>query len=867
MSKLSVVFKITIPTEEGEEYKYLEAENFIMGRSPNVEICLKDKGVSRNHLKVSSSGKKILIRDLGSAYGTRVNGTVIPKDEDVTYRAGSPIKLGGWEEPIRVELYHLPISEQDEGGLIVQEARTEAEGLRRKMDLDAQKYKMDAESNAARIIDDARARASRIVEDAKQQNVLLEKQIESSAKERAERMQQDAKEEAAKILDQARQEVEPLKVRLEQEAQAHAKEVAKEIVDSAEQKARLLAENAAQKIETLINEYQEKGRAYVKEKERVGSEVIKVAELKAAQLLNDTQMSVDELLRKGQEDGEHDRKRIELAARERQEEIIEKAKKEGERIIEVAETQSYKTIDMAREEARKIVAKTHEENQAAVARLQVLKEQISNVEEDKKSVLRQSEALQEEKRQYELEMEDVRSMKEKLKDEVAGARLAAQKQLNQIEAEIRKVEGVLRKKEIECEEADRQRLQYEEAGQEAVRFREDVQKTLEDMEKNIESQKERLSKEIEDLKAQRDEVAETLDVVRQTYEQKKEKISDEMNAYREKRSQKLESELSKLRLQTDEELKNKKEAYEHEVEQAKKELEREINEVRTAEMARLESIKAREEAALFERKNHHISEITRNLDMVLRSRAGKLEKQLNNGNAILVEVEEIVRKVVNQEYDVHQEQVRTIMTFNPEDVKKVRKFWQRTVVMSIVGILLVIGHFRYPQWTTVALHKILPDKSTSELIKEEIKQEQLKNVFNPPLTPNFKESYTENVLYTSEYLARERTSSYHDQWIKELNKFVLDDLSLAEEVTVNLVAAESVLLSQLEEQRTKINNKQLTEGIKKLEEVEAESVKKMSELLKGDSNFEKYYRFKTDFYKRFTEKMPASTETPAPANQ
>lgn len=887
MSKLSVVFKITIPEDEGEEYKYLAAENFIIGRSPEVDVCLKDKGVSRNHLKVSSSGKKIFIRDLGSAYGTRVNGTVIPKDEEFLYRPGTPIKVGGWEEPIRIELFHAPISDHDEASLVIQEAQMEAGNMRKKIEHEGQKLRIEAESSAARIVNDAKAKSTRLIEDAKQQNALLEKQIEANARERAIHIETNAKEEAEKILEAAREEVGPLKNQIEGEAVKTAKEIlanaendaeairmraqrdseitenrarneAKEITDAAEAKAKMLAESAEQKIENLIEEYQEKGRAYVKEKERVGAEVIRAAESKALQILNDAQMSIDELREQAREDGEEDRRRIELEAHEKAEEIIEKGHKDRAGIIEDANANAKRIADDAREQGRQIIADTHEQNQGAVARLQVLKEQIENIEEEKKSVLKKSELLQEEKRQYELEIEEVRASKEKLKDEVAHAKLETQKQLNSLEAEVRKVEALLRKREIACEEADRARQQHEESTAETIQVKQDVQKMIENLEKNANLQKEKIAKEIDELKGQRDEVAETLDAVRQSYEEKKNKIAEEMQSFREKRSQKLESELSKMRLKAEEEIKNEKEVFALEVENAKRDLEREVNEVRASELDRLEQVKKREEQVMFERKNNHIQEIAHSLDMVIRSRAGKLEKYVNDADVFKQEVYGIVKKVVNQEYDAHQEQLKTIMTFNPEDVKKVKKFWQRMGGVAALIVALVIGHISYPQWPKALMDSLRPDKSAIDVVKEEMQAEQEKNTFKPNLTENFKESYTENILYTNGYLEKERNPEYHDLWIKELNKFVIDDLNLKEEVTVNLVAAESVLLQQLEEQRGKITNKQLKEGIKKLEDIESVSMNKFTDLLKSDANVEKYLKFKGSFYDKFSGKKPAS---------
>lgn len=865
MAKLAVVFKVTIPGDDGEECKYLEAENFTIGRSPEVEVCLKDKGVSRNHLIVGSSGKKIIIRDLGSAFGTRVNGVVIPKDTEVEYKSGAPIKLGGWEEPIRVELFHKPLSEQEEGSLIIENALLEAERLRGSAVNEAEKYKASANGDAARIIDEARIKASRQLEDAKSQILQLEKQSEIKAREKAQNIQKSAEEESAKIistahaeaksiLDEARAAVEPLKKKLEDDAKSVSEEViaaarahAEEIELQSKDEARQLAESTANKVESLIEEYKSKGKNYVKEKEKEAAEIIKNANLKSVEIVTEI------------------KQKTELECKEKEAELLQKARLESKNIEDEANERANKIIDKAKDEGQKIIEDAHNQIKSSLAKIDILKEQILAIESEKKDILLQKERVQEEKRSLALEMEEVRAKKEQIKDEVSKERIEAQKQISALEAEVRKVQAVLAKKELACEEAERSRQEHEEAAKEAVKVKEDIEKTLIDMDTNLTQSKEKYIKEIENLKIKRDEVAETLDAVRSTYEQKKSRMNEELDSYKEKKRHKIESELSNLKLKTEEELKSLKDKAMHESELEKKEFERELNLMRAKEMERIEQDQKRNDEILYGRKANHIIEITRNLEMVLRGRAGKIEDLIaeNQESVLTQEVRDIVSKVINQEYNSNQDEIKTIMNFNPDDVKRVRRFWLKTVG-SVLAISVLIGiNYTYPSFYPSIVAKLIPSKNSSEYFMEKLKEEQLKNIYNPPQTSEYKDSYTENVLFTSNFVTTERDAKYHDLWIKELNHFIIDDLELKEEVTVSLVALESVLITQLEELKTLIMPKQEQQGIKKLESVEAETLQKISALLMGDKNLEAFMKFKKEFYNgNVNTKIPAS-ESPS----
>jgi hypothetical protein len=66
----------------------------VIGRSSSCEVTLaRDDQISRRHVEVQARDGKLFIRDLGSTYGTRLNGTAVG-DEHVQVRPGDVVSVG-----------------------------------------------------------------------------------------------------------------------------------------------------------------------------------------------------------------------------------------------------------------------------------------------------------------------------------------------------------------------------------------------------------------------------------------------------------------------------------------------------------------------------------------------------------------------------------------------------------------------------------------------------------------------------------------------------------------------------------------------------------------------------------------------------
>lgn len=68
-----------------------------LGRDKGCQVVLAQQAVSRNHARISQEGNLFFLEDLGSAYGTQVNGKPLPKGEKRLLRNGDVIVIAQFD--------------------------------------------------------------------------------------------------------------------------------------------------------------------------------------------------------------------------------------------------------------------------------------------------------------------------------------------------------------------------------------------------------------------------------------------------------------------------------------------------------------------------------------------------------------------------------------------------------------------------------------------------------------------------------------------------------------------------------------------------------------------------------------------------
>src|SRR3954465_4204479 len=75
----------------------LDEEIITFGRDQGCQVVLAQQAVSRSHARISRDGTLFFLEDLGSAYGTQVNGNRLPKGEKHLLRNGDIIAIAQFD--------------------------------------------------------------------------------------------------------------------------------------------------------------------------------------------------------------------------------------------------------------------------------------------------------------------------------------------------------------------------------------------------------------------------------------------------------------------------------------------------------------------------------------------------------------------------------------------------------------------------------------------------------------------------------------------------------------------------------------------------------------------------------------------------
>jgi pSer/pThr/pTyr-binding forkhead associated (FHA) protein len=75
----------------------LDDDVITLGRDQACQVVLAQQAVSRSHARISRDGSLFFVEDLGSSYGTQINGQKLPKGEKHLLRNGDVIAIAQFD--------------------------------------------------------------------------------------------------------------------------------------------------------------------------------------------------------------------------------------------------------------------------------------------------------------------------------------------------------------------------------------------------------------------------------------------------------------------------------------------------------------------------------------------------------------------------------------------------------------------------------------------------------------------------------------------------------------------------------------------------------------------------------------------------
>ncbi len=206
-----------------------------------------------------------------------------------------------------------------------------------------------------------------------------------------------------------------------------------------------------------------------------------------------------------------------------------------------------------------------------------------------------------------------------------------------------------------------------------------------------------------------------------------------------------------------------------------------------------------------------------------------------------------------------------ILDFNPQLKKKaaqvVGKYFLRFGIPAAVATIMIgdIGSLRtgmQNQFTRL----LKQSESASDLfVKNQQEEWKQKYTYSPETTVGYKDSYTDNVIYTTDFPVVMENEAFQNDWILSLHDFMVNSLELSEEIAINYISSEGAMLKDMYLARKDLNPQFLDQGLKKMRDLEKNSMGWVNEKINDPEKYQKFVDFRKSFYDKFyTEKhLPA----------
>ena len=123
--------------------------------------------------------------------------------------------------------------------------------------------------------------------------------------------------------------------------------------------------------------------------------------------------------------------------------------------------------------------------------------------------------------------------------------------------------------------------------------------------------------------------------------------------------------------------------------------------------------------------------------------------------------------------------------------------------------------------------------------------------YNPPTTVEFKSSYVENVLFTTDFELRRQDQAFQDKWILELNDFFINHLDVKDTTIIKFVSLESSLLRDLAKIKGQVDPANTEPKIEEMRQRENEFKDKLGKMFEDEIKVAKYYEFSEKFWNEF----------------
>jgi hypothetical protein len=147
---------------------------------------------------------------------------------------------------------------------------------------------------------------------------------------------------------------------------------------------------------------------------------------------------------------------------------------------------------------------------------------------------------------------------------------------------------------------------------------------------------------------------------------------------------------------------------------------------------------------------------------------------------------------------------------------------------------------------------IKQQQSASEIYVTQQKTEwKEKHTFNPETTEGYKDTYVDNILYTTNFEKVMENEEFQNDWILQVHDYMVKELELSEDIAINFISSEGTLVKELSVARKDLHPQFLETGMKKLTDLESTHLGWINEKIPDAVKMAKFKNFQKQYFDKF----------------
>jgi hypothetical protein len=275
--------------------------------------------------------------------------------------------------------------------------------------------------------------------------------------------------------------------------------------------------------------------------------------------------------------------------------------------------------------------------------------------------------------------------------------------------------------------------------------------------------------------------------------------------------------------------------------------------LRAKEVQALNGLRLKTENEIKSHKKEHIQSIVLVIQNIIN------DQVLNNSSSLNIDkkidsklIGDLVRQSLLGERPQDSDVLKKLNPYGPGSGKSTKLMKRLIITFAVIFTVLLI-HMIFPQIYNGILdfsqNAISVERSAQDMYKEgiQLKRENAPK-YEPEMSSNFKESYVDNILHTTNYASLWLSDDFQKQWTIKIDEVLVYKFKLSDYKVIQYISLEFKLVRDLEELRGKITLKNQDDIIRDMNELEEISIQKIENLVEGEENLEKLLLIQQGFY-------------------